>query len=152
MLETIRHQTFDFISIIHLVYNDEALAELPPENANETLDAEASAETCTDTTLFTEAIEPTLEEIWYYSIGGITGRNGFSTQEQATHAAEEDLFGEFRHCADEYLRQAIAANKFEIALALAERRGFHDGQAYAHRQAAKSIKEAWTTLEPLSRY
>ena len=152
MPETTSHPTFDFISIIHLAYNDEALADLPPENGNITPATETSAETCTDSALFTEAIEPTLKNIWYYSIDGITGRTGFSTQEQAIHAAEEDLFGEFRHCADEFLSQAISANKFEFALALAERRGFQDGQAYAHRQAAKSIKEAWTALEPLSRY
>lgn len=152
MSKTTSHPIFDFISIIHLAYNDEALADLSPDNENVTPATETSAKTCNDSTLFTETIDPARENIWYYSIGGITGRTGFSTKEQATHAAEEDLFGEFRHCVDEFLREAIAANKFEIALSLVERRGFHDGQAFAHRQAAKSIKEAWTTLEPLSRY
>ncbi|MBH3442320.1 hypothetical protein I5L59_01840 [Pseudomonas moraviensis] len=145
MTETTRHPTFDFISIIHPVFNYEAIADFPSENKNASPSTETSTKTCTDSTKRLQ------ENLWYYSIDGITGRIGLTTQEQAIQAAEEDLFGEFREYADKFLRQAIDTNNIEIALALAELRGFHNGRVHAHRQAAKLVKEAWTTLEPLSR-
>lgn len=146
MTETTRHPTLDFISIIHLVFNYEAIEDLSSENEN------TSSSTETSTKARTSSAERPQESFWYYTIDGITGRTGFTTQEQAIQAAEEDLFGEFREYADKFLRQAIDTNNIEIALALAELRGFRDGRVHARRQAASLVKEAWTTLEPLSRY
>ncbi|RZO10654.1 hypothetical protein EKG40_03545 [Pseudomonas moorei] len=151
MPKTIRHPTFDFISITQLTFDEVIQAAFSRESENEPFVAEALEPTRTDNAPPTETVESETGTTWFYSIDEVTGRGSFPTQQEAILAAEEGLFGEYKEWADEYLLQAIAANDLQTALALVERRGFHEGQAYARHQTAKLIKHVWTQIEPLSR-
>ena len=152
MATTTFHPNFNFILISMLTLDKVIQAAILQEEDKASLDAVTTMPAGTESVTTAGTLASNSEVTWCYSIDGVSGRGSFETKQQAILAAEEALFGEYKAWADEYLLQAIQANDIHTALALVERRGFHEGRAHARQQAAKLIKRTWTQLEPLSRY
>jgi hypothetical protein len=90
------------------------------------------------------------EDDWSFQIEKLSGLGTYRSESEAISASEKALFANYSHLADKYLEEAIESKNLELALSLAERRGFWQGRDQRQREIAVIVNDALSILKPLA--
>lgn len=88
---------------------------------------------------------------WTYLIDGWFSGGVFRDEQHAIDHAEKTLFTEQLKVVQKYVDLAIERQDFQLAMAIAERKGYWAGVADHRRSVAKIIQKVQSTLDPLGR-
>lgn len=87
---------------------------------------------------------------WSFQIEKLSGLGTYRSESAAISASEKTLFSNYGHLVDGYLKEAIESKNLELALSLAERRGYWLGKDKRQQEIAGIINSALSILKPLA--